>query len=226
VLDHATPSFSGGSIVTSLSHDFGTITTAGMASFAFDVFNFGITPAYTANMDFDSVLSSGDTSLLATDAGAYAGTLVLAGGAGQTLNATLNSSFAGSFAASYTLNFSDENIPGAQNNLDLTLSLTGSVVLAGDFNRDGVVDAADHLVWRKTNGLNTAAFSGADADGSGFVDAADLSWWERNFGQVAATSGGSQQVPEPASALIVTVGLIGMCRCLRRTKSQQRLANG
>ena len=107
---------------------------------------------------------------------------------------------AGTFAASYTLRFSDENIAGTQNYKDLTLSLTGSVILAGDFNRDGAVDTADYLVWRKQNGTSTTAFSGADADGSGAVDALDLGWWEQNFGMVAALgSGGMSTVPEPGA---------------------------
>jgi endonuclease I len=216
VLDHATPSFSNSSTVTSLSHDFGTITTAGVGAFVFDVFNRGTTPEFTANMDFDAVLPSGDTAALTTNAEELAGSLVLAGGVGQQLSATLNPSAVGTFAATYTLRFSDENIPEAQNNKDLTLSLSGTVVLAGDFNRDDVVDASDYIVWKKFNGTNTTDFSGADADGSGFVDTADLFWWEKNFGLLASNFGGSNPVPEPPATTLLAFGVVAILKQRRQ----------
>ncbi|HEY3395738.1 MAG TPA: M23 family metallopeptidase, partial [Lacipirellulaceae bacterium] len=39
------------------------------------------------------------------------------------------------------------------------------VLPTGDYNRDGAVDAADHIVWRKTLGEAMSAYSGADGDG-------------------------------------------------------------
>jgi endonuclease I len=219
VLDHATPSYSHSSTVTTMSHDFGTITTAAISSWAFQAFNREMTPGFTANLDFDAVLSSGDTASLTLPTGDLVGSLVLPGGASQLFTAYLNSTAVGSFAASYTLRFSDENIAGAHNNLDLTLSLTGAVVLAGDFNRDNTVDAADYLVWRKTDGTSTPNFSGADADGSGFVDLADLAWWELNFGQTANSFGGSQQVPEASAWLLVAFCVATLPRSRRATVS-------
>ena len=75
--------------------------------------------------------------------------------------------------------------------------------LDGDFNGDGVVDAADYVVWRK-NGLTQAQF--------------DL--WRANFGENGG--GGSvagAAVPEPTTGLIFTVGIVllsAMRRQLRR----------
>jgi len=74
------------------------------------------------------------------------------------------------------------------------------VNLPGDFNRDGNVDAADYVVWRK--GLGTT-FTLADYD-----------LWLEHFGQTAG--GGSQEnidvasnhaVPEPTSLILQIVGL-------------------
>src|SRR6185312_17081365 len=45
--------------------------------------------------------------------------------------------------------------------------------LAGDYNRDQVVDGSDYILWRRTTGLHVANFSGADGDGNGIVDQAD-----------------------------------------------------
>ncbi len=209
VLDHATPSFVNDSINSLLVHNFGTITTAVVSpSFSFDVFNYGTTPEFTANMDFDAVIASGDTSAFSTNFGSLVGTLSLAGGAGQTFTASLGAAMAGTFAANYTLRFSDEDIVGAQNNKDILLELAGTVVLAGDFNRDGTVDAADYVVWKKWSGQSVEAFSGADADGNGIVDALDLGWWNTNFGQVAAVGSGAQSgVPEPGTVIMVLVGV-------------------
>jgi hypothetical protein len=92
-------------------------------------------------------------------------------------------------------------------------------VLAGDFNRDGSVDSADYLVWKKFNGTSTASFAGADADGSGFVDGADLDWWQQNFGLVAAPGGGgSSGVPEPAGAVVALTVAMGLLVARRRDR--------
>ncbi len=56
----------------------------------------------------------------------------------------------------------------------------------GDFNDDGVVDAADYTVWRDTLNQAVIPYSGADADGSGIVDAADRQVWLDTYGLVVA----------------------------------------
>jgi hypothetical protein len=68
--------------------------------------------------------------------------------------------------------------------------------LAGDFNMDGNVDAADYVMWRKTN-------NGSYAD------------WVRDFGESLAGSGGSGAVPEPTSLALV---LVGVCAALLRRR--------
>ncbi len=83
-------------------------------------------------------------------------------------------------------------------------------VLPGDFNGDGVVDAADYTTWRNTLGQSVLDFTGADGDGSGLVDAGDYDVWKANFG---ATLGGgsvaSSSVPEPAASVLLLVALCG-----------------
>ena len=82
--------------------------------------------------------------------------------------------------------------------------------VAGDFTGDGVVDAQDYLLWRRTFG-QTGSDLQADANGNHIVDVEDLSVWRAHFGQVAAGGaggglGGLGTVPEPA-----TVGLSIVC---------------
>ena len=70
-----------------------------------------------------------------------------------------------------------------------------SVSLAGDYNLNGAVDAADYAVWRDQVGDTVAAFSGADGDGSGEVNQLDLDLWRANYGATSAA------VERPASSM-------------------------
>jgi glucose/arabinose dehydrogenase len=75
-----------------------------------------------------------------------------------------------------------------------------SLLPAGDYDRSGVVDGADFLLWQRQLGVAGPQYAGADGDGSGLVDAADLAVWSVTFGSGA---GGAQRpVPEPAAALL------------------------
>ena len=55
--------------------------------------------------------------------------------------------------------------------------------LFGDYNRNGTVDAADYIVWRKALNQSVAPFSGADGDGDGLNDQDDYHVWRAHFGQ-------------------------------------------
>jgi hypothetical protein len=82
--------------------------------------------------------------------------------------------------------------------------MVANAMLAGDYNLNGTVDAADYVLWRKTNGDIVAPFSGADGDGDGMIDDDDYDVWKAHFGQVAGSgsaAGQSTAVPEPATAL-------------------------
>ncbi len=80
------------------------------------------------------------------------------------------------------------------------------VTLAGDFNQDGVVDAADYVVWRLGLGIDYTP--------------ADYDTWRAHFGQAIGSGGlmSSGAVPEPASWLFVVVALTTTL-CLRRRSS-------
>ena len=59
----------------------------------------------------------------------------------------------------------------------------------GDFNRNGVVDAADYTIWRDTLGGIVTPYSGADGSGNGVIDQADRDVWVAHFGQLLFGSG-------------------------------------
>jgi hypothetical protein len=96
--------------------------------------------------------------------------------------------------------------------------------LAGDYNRDGTVNAADYTVWRNTLGqMNVSPYSGADGDGDGDILPPDFAVWKDHYGEssmgagaVAAAS--TPLVPEPNSFLLVFGGLVGAAPS-RRTRT-------
>lgn len=75
--------------------------------------------------------------------------------------------------------------------------------LAGDFNNDGLVDAADYSVWRDTQG--SLSDLRADADGDGDVDGDDYQTWFISYGASDSAIATSTTVPEPASLACVLV---------------------
>jgi len=96
---------------------------------------------------------------------------------------------------------------------DYTASLfVGGV--EGDFNRDGVVNAADYVAWRDALGSQGSALA-ADGDRDGSVGIADYAVWKSNFGELAQGNASATQVPCP-SGLSQVVLLIGLMLPLRR----------
>jgi hypothetical protein len=79
-------------------------------------------------------------------------------------------------------------------------SLVLRVTLPGDFNLDGVVDAADYVVWRKNDGTQ-----------AGF----DL--WRAHFGETGGSGSGATgsesangTVPEPVTLMILILAAAGV----------------
>jgi hypothetical protein len=77
--------------------------------------------------------------------------------------------------------------------------------LLGDYNQNGVVDAADYVVWRKSLGANVPAFLGADGNGNGTVDEPDYIVWNANFGRGLA-NGVSVAIPDTTNPLASAIG--------------------
>lgn len=97
-----------------------------------------------------------------------------------------------------------------------SVNLPAPVTPTGDYNDNGIVDAADYVSWRNTLGMNVAQGSGADGDRSGMIDQGDYNFWRMRFGTVV--SGSSAAVPEPATVAMV-LGALAFIRPRRRTWS-------
>lgn len=103
-----------------------------------------------------------------------------------------------------------------------------SGVILPDYNRNGRVDAADFVLWRKTDGQMGTGLV-ADGTGDGKVDQADYNLWRMHFGAVVGPGAGtsadsgdlsSSAVPEPSCAVMLAAcALFG----LRRVQSASRL---
>lgn len=85
--------------------------------------------------------------------------------------------------------------------------------LTGDYNGDGVVDAADYTVWRAA--LTTQDLA-ADGNGNNVVDAGDFTVWRANYGQSSAAASSAAAVPEPATCLLLMTALAGVVATRRR----------
>ncbi|MEN1680074.1 MAG: hypothetical protein AAGJ46_10805 [Planctomycetota bacterium] len=85
--------------------------------------------------------------------------------------------------------------------------------LRGDFNDDGVVNAADYTVWRDNLGGDAAVLNG-NGTGLETVVADDYVVWATNFGATAAASAGAS-IPEPST--LATCVLLPLLAAGRRS---------
>jgi hypothetical protein len=90
----------------------------------------------------------------------------------------------------------------------------GTPTLAGDYNGNGAVDAADYVTWRAsaTDGSSLAN----ETASLGVTDQADYDAWRANFGAATASggtglSGGAAVVPEPSALMLLAVALVVLC---------------
>ena len=94
--------------------------------------------------------------------------------------------------------------------------LTPDVVeVEGDYNGNGIVDAADYTIWRDSLG-QTGANLPADGDGNNVVNTNDYTYWKTRFGNPGAGAGANAAaVPEPAACCLIGIALLAAL-CHRR----------
>lgn len=98
-------------------------------------------------------------------------------------------------------------------NLALDSFVLAAPSIAGDFDGNGYVDAADYALWKQHFGTSNSV---ADGNGDGVVNLADYSVWRDNLGAgTPPTLGGltSTSVPEPSGTQVIMMVLLvaGFC---------------
>jgi hypothetical protein len=82
-----------------------------------------------------------------------------------------------------------------------------SAGILGDYNQNGIVDAGDYDVWRRTLGQTVTPGSGADGDNNGVIGTADYDIWRTHFGATSGSGMTVAAVPEPS---VVSLGAISL----------------
>ncbi|MCC7085371.1 MAG: lamin tail domain-containing protein [Pirellulales bacterium] len=129
----------------------------------------------------------------------------------NTYNFTTATDLVGTFYVGYR-----ENLPGTGNTVarpptyDLYIAPAG---VPGDYNNNGVVDAADYVLWRNGGPLQN------EVSTIGSVTAEDYTAWRARFGNTSGS--GSVQtaaaVPEPGTFLLVLAGAAMATAARRRS---------
>ncbi len=105
--------------------------------------------------------------------------------------------------------------PGVQGSYErvFMMQVPIAVDLAGDYNGNNKVDAADYVVWRKY--LNTNATLPNDTT-PGSVIAADYGVWRAHYGDSVGESAlFAAIVPEPECGILVALGVVPFLRRIR-----------
>jgi hypothetical protein len=81
--------------------------------------------------------------------------------------------------------------------------------IAGDYNDDGTVNAADYVIWRKNENTNNTLPN--DPIG-GTIDGDQYTQWRANFGETGGNgaANGAHAVPEPGSWLLASLAIAAL----------------
>lgn len=137
----------------------------------------------TAGTQYDQLLNSGAVTLDGTLQVSLVGFSPAAGNSFHILD-----------FASLTGKFASLDLPLLHGGLTWNISqlyTTGNLSVGGilgDYNHNGIVDAADYTVWRDSLG-QTGSGLAADGNGDHAVTPADYDLWKSQFGQTVAVTG-------------------------------------
>jgi autotransporter-associated beta strand protein len=96
-------------------------------------------------------------------------------------------------------------------------------MLAGDYNQNGIVDAADYIVWREAAGAGATTLTNRSGAITGAVGQADYDFWRSRFGLTVVTGSAlntGANVPEPAAGLLAILAMLTINgRSNRRSRS-------
>jgi hypothetical protein len=167
---------------------------------------------------FDKIVVTGaatlDGSIFACPIGSFATVVgnvyTILTATGGVTNNTL--ALAASDTGKYSLGFT-------ANSVTLTVLVSESAGLAGDYNDDGTINAADYTVYRNCkSGVGGCTVLPNDPT-PGSITISDYQYWKDNYGATGAGSGsglGSGSVPEPSSIALLLIAALGACGLVRQ----------
>lgn len=139
---------------------------------------------------------------------------------GASIDVAFSPGFTPTFGQSYSILTAGGTVTGAFGEVNtngpamVARNVSGGVVLellsglAGDFNNDGAVNAADYSLW--ASNLGSPASMLLNAGEAETVDAALYTVWRDNEGATLPAT--ASAVPEPTAALLVLCGLASLAR--------------
>jgi predicted nucleic acid-binding protein len=112
--------------------------------------------------------------------------------------------------------FSTTGAYGAGDHI-FVVSPTGATSgVSGDYNQNGIVDAADYTVWRDHMGQTASSYTlPNEGDSVGIVNQADFAFWKLHFGDHAGSGSGASAntaIPEPTTLGMLLLGFLTMSR--------------
>jgi hypothetical protein len=192
----------------------------------------GASPGHTqVNGDYDqlagSTLEIEISSLLNFDAVDITGTADLAGLVSVLLDPSFTLAAGNSFQILTAATLLDSGIAlalGGDNDLftldvdtntGIVTLLSAAAGLAGDYNDNGTIDAADYTAWR--DAVTAGATSLTNDPTPGTVDESDFTYWRAHFGETLGSGSGqaSGAVPEPTSLVLMVLGVLFWAGLLR-----------
>jgi hypothetical protein len=186
-------------------------------------FNLGVTVSNAANVVAANGADELDYSLTTSGSlsGSFLNQIDMALGGGNIHFVGFNTASVGAKSGTITISSPSQGVQNGTINIPVSFL----VVLPGDYNSDGVVDAGDYVVWQKNLGLTGGAtYANGDGDRDGNVTLADYNIWRSHFGQTASGSGTELAiaVPEPTALALAVIGICLVGRRPTRLKAWSR----
>ncbi|MCC7476468.1 MAG: SUMF1/EgtB/PvdO family nonheme iron enzyme [Pirellulales bacterium] len=193
----------------------------------------------SANFLIDVNTTTGDPGYPLTPAGAYTlslspyGTLDQGGNVGEWNEVLVSANTRGrrggdwtttdSSLASFTRDSATAFVENNKTGFRLA-TLAAAVGVPGDYNSNGVVDAADYIVWRKNLGTSFQLPNEVTGTTPGSVTTEDYNAWRERFGNTSGSAAATglatgTAVPEPVMGCALLIGLL-LCIAMARSSAR------
>jgi hypothetical protein len=181
--------------------------------------NLAVTVSNVANVV--AAIGADELNYSLTTSGSLTGSFLnqvdMALGSGNAHLVGLNTSSIGMKTGTITITSTSQGVQttAAVQNGMISIPVSFLVVLPGDYNGNGIVDGADYVLWRNSEGQSVTTGTGADGDRNGTIGPGDYTVWRSHFGDTASGVGAAAAVPEGTTLVLA---LVGVCLGgLRRT---------